>query len=305
MKKALSAVAAVIIMLSLSACALNEDKSVPDNSSSLECEHSFTEKNLSEVYLKASASCEAPATYYYSCICGEKGGYTFTDGEAVGHSYTQKITSSKYLHSKATADAAATYYFSCKCGKSGSAYFSYGSPATGSSEAVGEWISCNKTVYCLADCPLYAKAGGTSVCGNITVSATLKVVSTNGEWYEVDKSNVYSNCKAYIKCASVTENSTLATFMRLSSEDFPPEVIIKDVYKGAFLRSDIMGGVSGKVGCVTSSSGFTVVGMNKAKTYVSVYFSGTDTEGHPYNASKLYYVSLDEIEIVGAPEAWQ
>jgi hypothetical protein len=48
---------------------------------------SFDQKVSSEKYLSAPASCTAPAKYFYSCTCGEKGTKTFTHGEALPHTY--------------------------------------------------------------------------------------------------------------------------------------------------------------------------------------------------------------------------
>lgn len=42
--------------------------------------HSFVLQNVSERYIKDEASCLGPATYYYSCTCGEKGSETFKHG---------------------------------------------------------------------------------------------------------------------------------------------------------------------------------------------------------------------------------
>ena len=49
--------------------------------------HSYNEKNEAKDYLFSDATCESPATYHYSCICGAKGSGTFTVGEPLGHEY--------------------------------------------------------------------------------------------------------------------------------------------------------------------------------------------------------------------------
>lgn len=49
--------------------------------------HSYNEKNETKDYLLSDATCEAPAIYHYSCICGAKGSGTFTVGEPLGHEY--------------------------------------------------------------------------------------------------------------------------------------------------------------------------------------------------------------------------
>ena len=49
--------------------------------------HDYKEKVSTSTYLKNEANCEDKAVYYYSCYCGEKGTYTFTDGEPNGHDF--------------------------------------------------------------------------------------------------------------------------------------------------------------------------------------------------------------------------
>ena len=307
MKRSFFVIFVALLLTLLISCNISQPQSDGGSDSesydSKECEHSFTEKNTAKVYLKSAATCQAAASYYYSCSCGEKGDTTFTDGEPLKHSYIQKRIGEKYIRTQATTSTAATYYYSCECGKIGSEYFFYGTPSSAPSSN-GSWISCDKTVYCLTGGSLYSKPDSSLICGNGTISAKLKVVATNGEWYEIDKNNILTNCTAYIKCDMVTENSSVVTFMKLPDDFPPPDAIIKDTTKGAYLYSDLSGDPSSKVGCVTSGF-FSVVGLNKTKTYASVYFSGSDTNGRSYDSSKLYYCSLNELEIVGAPEEWQ
>ncbi len=47
----------------------------------------FDQEVATERYLASEATCTAPATYYYSCACGEKSEETFEHGEALGHDY--------------------------------------------------------------------------------------------------------------------------------------------------------------------------------------------------------------------------
>ena len=54
-------------------------------------DHKYTEKVIELVFRASLATCEAPATYYYSCACGAIGEDTFEDGEALGHDY-------RYVH---------------------------------------------------------------------------------------------------------------------------------------------------------------------------------------------------------------
>ena len=53
-----------------------------------EHKHTFTEEKAEPQYLAAEATCTAPAKYYYSCACGEKGTETFASGNALGHRYS-------------------------------------------------------------------------------------------------------------------------------------------------------------------------------------------------------------------------
>ncbi|MBE6958999.1 MAG: hypothetical protein E7447_07620, partial [Ruminococcaceae bacterium] len=47
--------------------------------------HSYSVENTAIEYLKAEATCTAPAVYYYSCSCGERGSEVFSYGELKNH----------------------------------------------------------------------------------------------------------------------------------------------------------------------------------------------------------------------------
>lgn len=47
----------------------------------------FNQKVTTSQYLAKAATCESPAEYYYSCVCGTKSAYTFESGVALGHEY--------------------------------------------------------------------------------------------------------------------------------------------------------------------------------------------------------------------------
>ena len=47
--------------------------------------HVFDQKVTTEKYLASEATCTQKATYYYSCVCGEKGTETFEHGELAEH----------------------------------------------------------------------------------------------------------------------------------------------------------------------------------------------------------------------------
>ena len=49
--------------------------------------HTYDQQVVSDEYKAANATCEAKATYYYSCVCGAKGTETFETGELAEHSY--------------------------------------------------------------------------------------------------------------------------------------------------------------------------------------------------------------------------
>ena len=50
--------------------------------------HRYDSEVTDEKYLKSEATCTAPAVYYKSCKCGEKGTETFTVGDSLGHDFT-------------------------------------------------------------------------------------------------------------------------------------------------------------------------------------------------------------------------
>ena len=49
--------------------------------------HVFDQQVVGEKYLATAATCTAKATYYYSCVCGEKGSETFESGETLAHDF--------------------------------------------------------------------------------------------------------------------------------------------------------------------------------------------------------------------------
>lgn len=88
--------------------------------------HDYTLKKAEAAYLASEATCESAATYYYSCVCGEKSDETFKVGTRLSHTYDQKNTDAAYLKSEATCKNAATYHYSCVCGAKGSKTFTSG-----------------------------------------------------------------------------------------------------------------------------------------------------------------------------------
>ena len=92
--------------------------------------HTFDQKNVGDIYRKSKATEDAPAEYYYSCSCGEKGEETFTFGSPDEpqhtHVYDQKNTSKAYLMNEASLKVPAKYYYSCSCGEKGTDVFTHG-----------------------------------------------------------------------------------------------------------------------------------------------------------------------------------
>ncbi|MBE5745360.1 MAG: hypothetical protein E7355_04405 [Clostridiales bacterium] len=126
-----------------------------DDGESHQC--SFTQKVVNATYKATEADCTNPATYYYSCTCGEKGTDKFTFGDALGHTggtattesgpicercdeeygvslgvhicvFDQEVVNDDYKASEATCIDPATYYYSCVCGEATTEdWFEFGS----------------------------------------------------------------------------------------------------------------------------------------------------------------------------------
>lgn len=47
----------------------------------------YNQQVTTAAYLAEAATCDSPAKYYYSCVCGTKSEHTFTYGGALGHNY--------------------------------------------------------------------------------------------------------------------------------------------------------------------------------------------------------------------------
>ena len=79
--------------------------------------HTYDKQVVSESYLKASATCDGKAEYYYSCACGEKGTETFESGEALGHNYGSWTSNGNGTHTRTcTIDATHTVTENCNGG---------------------------------------------------------------------------------------------------------------------------------------------------------------------------------------------
>ena len=91
-------------------------------------EHDFDRQVATGEYLAAPAGCLLPASYYYSCECGEKGTETFVHGDPLGHDFSASVATEEHLYSPADHRNPATYYYSCRrCGENDpSRAFEYG-----------------------------------------------------------------------------------------------------------------------------------------------------------------------------------
>ncbi len=80
-------------------------------------EHVYDQRNESYTYLVSSATCDSPAIYYYSCVCGAKGTETFTVGEPLGHKLEDGHVAAKQ---STCGEAGNSEYWRCtrtNCGK--------------------------------------------------------------------------------------------------------------------------------------------------------------------------------------------
>ncbi len=66
-------------------------------------EHIYDQKVTEAKFLASDATCLQPASYYYTCTCGEKGSETFTSGNAAGHTYETAYTYDETNHWKKAA----------------------------------------------------------------------------------------------------------------------------------------------------------------------------------------------------------
>ena len=140
--------------------------------------HVFDRQVVSPEYFASEATCTHKATYYYSCVCGEKGTETFEYGELAPHVFDQKVATAEYLASEATCTHKATYYYSCVCGEKGTETFEHGELA----EHTAVEIPAVE-----ATCTQSGMTAGSkcSVCGEILVApeeiAPLGHIDENGD----------------------------------------------------------------------------------------------------------------------------
>ena len=126
--------------------------------------HTYDKQVATEGYLATAATCTAPAKYYYSCKCGEKGTETFEYGEPAAHTYDQKVTTEEYLASAATETEPAKYYYSCICGEKGTETFEYGAPI-GHTHAYDQEVATEEYLATAATCTKPATYYYSCECG--------------------------------------------------------------------------------------------------------------------------------------------
>ena len=129
--------------------------------------HAFDKQVTTDAYKATDATCEAKATYYYSCQCGEKGTETFEYGDYADHVFDREVADAEYLVSVATCTSPAIYNKSCACGLEGTETFEYGNalPHTFDNEVASDDYkatdaTCTKpaTYYYSCDCGAHGTA---------------------------------------------------------------------------------------------------------------------------------------------------
>ncbi len=61
-------------------------------------DHVYDRQVISDQYLASNATCSSPATYYKSCVCGEKGTEVFTYGQTAPHTYSDQWSRNETDH---------------------------------------------------------------------------------------------------------------------------------------------------------------------------------------------------------------
>ena len=81
--------------------------------------HVYNQEVANADTIATEATCTAKATYFKSCVCGEKGTETFESGEKLAHVYAIETISAETLKTPADCSHDAVYYLSCECGAYG------------------------------------------------------------------------------------------------------------------------------------------------------------------------------------------
>lgn len=129
--------------------------------------HVFDKQVTTDAYKATDATCEAKATYYYSCQCGEKGTETFEYGDYSDHVFDREVAEAEYLVSVATCTSPAIYNKSCACGLEGTETFEFGDVlphtfdkqvATDAYKATDATCTAKATYYYSCDCGAHGTA---------------------------------------------------------------------------------------------------------------------------------------------------
>ena len=129
--------------------------------------HVFDKQVTTDAYKATDATCEAKATYYYSCQCGEKGTETFEYGDYADHVFDREVADPEYLVSVATCTSPAIYNKSCACGLEGAETFEFGDAlphtfdkqvATDAYKATDATCTAKATYYYSCDCGAHGTA---------------------------------------------------------------------------------------------------------------------------------------------------
>ncbi|MBO5927897.1 MAG: leucine-rich repeat protein, partial [Clostridia bacterium] len=66
--------------------------------------HTYDQQVVNDTFKATTATCENKATYYFSCICGERGLETFENGEKLSHDYSGWVSNGNGTHTKTCAN---------------------------------------------------------------------------------------------------------------------------------------------------------------------------------------------------------
>lgn len=169
------------------------------------CEHTF-ENIVSDLYLKAEATCISPAEYYQSCsICGAPGESVFTDGLPSDHIFEQN-QQEEYLIQEATCTAPATYCLSCRiCGEKSEETFTAGEPLPHTLvEVVAEEFiatpgDCKTPPTYYLSCEVCKEMGTVTFAGTETLPHEYKSISS--EEYLATPGDCKTHPTYYVSCS--------------------------------------------------------------------------------------------------------
>ena len=180
-------------------------------------EHSYTNEDATDAYLKSAATCTSTAVYYKNCAtCDKAGTVTFEYGSFKTHSYIEKVEDA-YLKSATTCTSKAVYYKSCSdCGVKGTETFEVGDAPSHnyqtawSSDATSHWHECSKCGDKLDTASHTAGTAATestaqtcTVCGYVITPALGHTHNYNTTW----SNNATEHWHDCVGCSSTKENA--------------------------------------------------------------------------------------------------